>query len=490
MTIDISNVINVTLAGTPQGISATNINSVALFTTETPSNVDPYRIYLNSKEVANDYGTSSITKKMADNIFSQSPNIISGAGRLVIVPLESSVSATQGNFETDDISGNLASIIAVTDGELRIVLNGTNVDLTNLNFSAATTFSDIAKIIQAKLKNVIVEAVANTGLKFTSKKVGNDSDVVLGSTGGSGTDLSAAGFFNQAAGTETSGVNASGETIVSAISRVEDSVSFVGVITNLEMEDSVISSLASAIQAQNRIFVHHFASTEDIAGIATTLKDAGYTKFRSILYTENLSSANLAKAAYIGRSFSVNFSGSVTSQTMNLKSLTGVTEDKGINQTDYINALSAGLDLYINYGGKSAVASSGWNDYFDNVYNQLWLKFNLEVAGFNFLAKTNTKIPQTEEGMDGLLGAYEKVLKDGVRNGVIGTGLAWNSSETFGSPEDLKRNILDTGYYIYALPIAQQSQADREARKAPLVQIAIKFAGAIHSSEIIAIIEE
>lgn len=490
MTIDISNVINVTLAGTPQGISAKNINSVALFTTETPSNVDPYRIYLNSKEVASDYGTSSVTKKMADKVFSQSPNIISGAGRLVIIPLESSVSATQGDFATDDISGNLSSIIAVTDGDLRIVLNGTNVDLANLNFSAATTFADIAKILQAKLKDVIVEAVANTGLKFTSKKVGNDSDVILGSTGGSGTDLSAAGYFNQAAGTATSGVNASGETIATAISRVEDSVSFVGIMTNLEMEDAVISSLASSIQAQNRLFVHHFASTEDIAGIATTLKDAGYTKSRSILYTKSPSEANLAKAAYVGRSFSVNFSGSATSQTMNLKSLTGVTEDTGINQTDYTNALSAGLDLYINYGGKSAVASSGGNDYFDNVYNKLWLKFNLEVAGFNFLAKTNTKIPQTEEGMSGLISAYEKVLQDGVKNGVIGQGLVWNSSDTFGSPEDLKRNITDTGYYIYSLPIAQQSQADREARKAPLVQIAIKFAGAIHSSEVIAIIEE
>lgn len=490
MSIDITNVINVTLAGTPQGLSEKNVNSVALFTTETPSNADPYRIYVNSKEVANDYGASSVTKAMADKIFSQSPNILTGTGRLVIIPLAASVSATQGDFTTTDISANLNDIIAVTDGDIRVTLNGTNIDLANLDFSAASTFADVATILQTKLPDVIVEAVSTTGLKFTSKKVGDDSDVVLASSSGSGTDLSGAGYFNAAGGTATSGVDATGETIVSAIARIEDSVSFVGVMTNLEMEDDVIPTLAAAIQAQNRIFVHHFASTEDIAGIATTLKDASYTKFRSLLYTTSPAQANLMKAAYVGRAFSVNFNGSLTSQTMNLKTLTGVAADEGITQTNYTNALTAGMDLYIDYGGKASVVSSGGNDYFDNVYNQQWLKFALEVAGFNFLAKTNTKIPQTEIGMDGLKGAYEVVLQRAVANGVIGVGLTWNSAETFGNPEDLKRNITDTGYYIYSLPIAQQSQVDREARKAPLVQIAIKFAGAIHKSDVIAIIEE
>ena len=72
---------------------------------------------------------------------------------------------------------------------------------------------------------------------------------------------------------------------------------------------------------------------------------------------------------------------------------------------------------------------------------------------------------------------------------MIGTGLSWNSSETFGNTDDLRRNIIDTGYYIYSLPIAQQSQVDRDARKAPLVQIAVKLAGAIHSSTVLVVIE-
>jgi len=90
--------------------------------------------------------------------------------------------------------------------------------------------------------------------------------------------------------------------------------------------------------------------------------------------------------------------------------------------------------------------------------------------------------------MTGLKNAYGTVCERAVRSGILGTGLTWNSAERFGDPEDFDRNIDENGYYIYSLPIAQQSQADREDRLAPVVQIALKFAGSIHSSDLIGII--
>ncbi|MCT9017190.1 DUF3383 domain-containing protein, partial [Cupriavidus gilardii] len=41
------------------------------------------------------------------------------------------------------------------------------------------------------------------------------------------------------------------------------------------------------------------------------------------------------------------------------------------------------------------------------------------------------------------------------------------------------------GYYVYAPPIALQSQADREARKSVSFQVAAKEAGAIHTVDIL-----
>ena len=113
----------------------------------------------------------------------------------------------------------------------------------------------------------------------------------------------------------------------------------------------------------------------------------------------------------------------------------------------------------------------------------------LASEGFNYLAGSNTKIPQTEEGIAGLKDAYTQTAVQGVRNGVLAPG-AWTSSDTFGDPVSLRKNVQDLGYYRYSTPVALQSSADRAARKAPLIQFALKFAGAVHSSSVLVEINE
>lgn len=488
--LPVNNIINVTIANTPSGLTERNVNSLALFTTEQPSSLAEFGVYISAAQVASDYGTSSTTAAMANAIFSQSPNLRSGGGRLVIIPLAlSATSAVAGFINTDDISANLSNIIAVDDGDIEVTINGTAYELTALNFTASTTWAEVAAVIQAKLLEGIVTANAD-GIKITSKKVGDSSTVALAAvSGGAGTDLAAAGMLNVSAATATAGTDATGETLLEAITRTSGSVGFSGVITNLEMEDDVLLAASNGIQAQDLIFVHHLASTQDIAGVATDVSDASNTKTRLTLYTDSIASANLMKSAYAGRAFSVNFSGSNTTNTMNLKSLATITPDAGITQTLYTAAEAAGVDLYVSFDGVASVKSTGGNDYFDNVYNDLALKFALEAAGFNFLRQTNTKVPQTEAGMDGLKNAYSQVLKRFVVNQAVAGG-SWTSSETFGDPEIFIQNILDKGYYVYSVPIVTQSASNRALRKAPLVQIALKRAGAIHSSDVIVLVND
>lgn len=488
--LPVSNVINVTITNTPSGLTEKNVNSLALFTHETPSNLDAFNTYISAQQVADDYGTASITAAMANAIFAQTPNIRTGNGRLVIIPMLSAVSATEGDFTTADISANLADILLVSDGDLKVTIDGVDYNLTGLDFTGGTDFDDVATILNARLVNANVEAVSTTGIKITSKKVGDDSDVTIGAvTGGTGTALEGAGYFNGSGGTATSGADSSGETLLDAIARVEGSVGFVPVITSLDLEDDAIFTIANGIQAQDRMFLHHASSTADIAGLATDISDAALTKTRILLYTDGQASANLYKSAYAGRAYSVNFNGSRTSQTMNLKQLATITPDEGITQTLYGQADTAGCDIYVSYDGVPSVYSTGGNDYFDNPYSDLALKFALETSGFNFLRQTNTKVPQTEEGMNGLKSAYSLVLERFVRAGVVAAG-SWTSSETFGDPETFKSNVLERGYYVYSLPITQQSASEREQRKAPLVQIAVKRAGAIHTSDVIVLVND
>ncbi len=491
--IPLSNIINVSITNTPQGTSVRNANSLALFTTEQPNNIDPYSINFSASQVAALYGTNSATAAMANAVFAQSPNILSGNGRLVVIPLgqdtagNEAVSATPGTLSTPDLTSTLAAILLVSNGDIRITIDSTNYDLRGLNFTLATTWAQIAAILQAQLVAAVVAAESD-GFNITSKKVGTASTVAMAAVpGGTGTDLNAVGYFKGASAITAPGTNSDGETLEEAIMRTMSQVSYAGVISNLLMEDAQIENLATFIQANDFIFLYGSASVEDIAGLGSDITDAGETKTRIMVHSNSIATANLMKAAYAGRGFSTNFNGSNTAGTMNLRQLATINSDTGISQTLYTQAKEAGVDLYVSYQGTPGVLSTGANDFFDNIYANLALKFALEAAGFNYLAQTNTKIPQTQDGMNGLKSAYAQVLERFITNGTIAPG-SWTSSETFGDPEIFRQNILDRGYYIYSQPIPDQDPAERALRKAPLVQIAIKLAGAIHTSDVLVII--
>jgi len=155
-----------------------------------------------------------------------------------------------------------------------------------------------------------------------------------------------------------------------------------------------------------------------------------------------------------------------------------------MTQTLLNKAQTVGADVYINIAGVAKVFTSGANSFFDQVYNREWLIGALEVDLFNALATVSTKIPQTEAGMAILKGVVRNDCEKAVRNGYIAAG-AWNSADRIGNPEDMLRNIEEIGYYIYSTPVNSQAQSERVARTAPLMQLAIKEAGAIHKTNLI-----
>lgn len=486
-TLPITNVINVTISAIPSGATLPNVNSLLLLTNEAPNNSNPYGIYISANQVAADYGSNSQTAAMANAVFAQVPNVLSGGGQLVIAPLLASVSATPGLWATPDISANIAGFAAVTNGTLNVTIDGNVNSLTGLNFSQCTTIAQIAAVIQTALPLANVTVVGNT-IKLTSNKVGATGSTIVVASGTGGTDIYGNTFLKGATATLSAGTSSSGETILSAVNRLIPQVFFCGVMTNLNLEDAAIVTAAAGIQALDMMFVHHAASPADIAGVATTIQQAGDTHTRILVYTlGGQAGANLMKAAYAGRGFSTDFTGSATSTTMNLKQLNNILPDPNITQTLYTNDSVAGADLYVSYQGVPSVYSVGGDNFFDNVYQDIALKFALQTAGFNYLRQTNTKVPQTEAGMNGLKAAYSIAMEQFVTNGSIAPG-AWNSSQTFGDPVIFNNNIVARGYYVFSQPVALQNSSDRNLRKAPLVQIAAKRAGAIHTSNVLVII--
>lgn len=484
--LSINNIIRVTVQGVQRSIGVKNVNEVALFTTETPNVSDDVLIAIDPTAITQAFGTSSLTAKMANNIFAQNANLNSGRGYLAVIPMKNAVSATSTKFTTGTV-GAVSAFNLVTNGSLKITVDGTVTELSGLNFSACASLKDIADVLTNATKACTI-SVSGGALVFGSKKVGADSTIVLAS-GTAGTDISTATYLNITNGSSATGSDATGETLVEAMTRAAEFCRFTGVISNLAMQDSAVATTSAYVNSHDLIWVAPFSSTNDIAGAITTIKNAGQKQTRCFLYTNGVEDAILAAAAYAGRAFSVNFSGSLTSQTMQLKTLVNVVPDEGINQTDYTNAINAGADMYVSFEGDAGVACGKGNGYFDVVYENMALKYAAQAALYNVLKTTGTKIPQTEVGMSALRDAVGNVCLQFVRNGVLAPG-KWNSSQTFGDPETFKQNIQDNGWYIYSTPIALQSQSERESRVAPLIQCACKRSGAIHEADLLILVEE
>ena len=479
-TININNVINVTISSPPRGLEIPNVNNLALFTNDPVAFQEDFRVYRSAQDVAQDFGFDSLTTKMCQNIFAQAPNFLSGGGQLTILKT-SGVGAKYGSLKTIDMAANIANFSAVKDGEFTLVVDGVSQDYTALDFSNVKTIADLILFLE---KILPVEIIEESGkLKFNSKTVGATSAVTMAAvTGGSGTDLTGATFFDASNAVVEAGADSSGEKLQDALLRTENMVNYCGVLTTLSIEDSSIPGLASYIQAKDLILMLPFSHKNQLDSVVKTIADSSQNKTRCLFYSDGIEKSKLFLAAYVGRMFSVNFFGSNTVQTANLKLLKNIEPDGGIDQTTYNKLKDVGADAYVSYNGLPRTLSSGGNMYFDRVYNQQQLKFFLQTEGFNYLATTQTKIPQTEPGMDGLKGAFKNVCELFTSNGFIGKGLRWASPDKFGDPENFDRNILELGYYIYSLPIAQQLQSEREQRVAPIIQIAVKESGAIHSA--------
>jgi hypothetical protein len=281
------------------------------------------------------------------------------------------------------------------------------------------------------------------------------------------------------------------ESIHDAIERTKDVVFYFGVIIDQELGGSpaIFAALTAYLQTLDKLIFYCSSNIADLdpGSILDNVRTAGETHTRTMYYGQQPSAANVPwvfAAAYAGRALTTDFSGSLTATTMHLKQLATITPDQTLTETAVNKAQTAGVDVYPSIASVPGLFTSGANDFFDNQYNEFWMKFALQVAGFNFLATTSSKIPQTEPGMTGLKDAYRQVLRQAVLNGVLAPG-AWTAPTTFGNQAALLANVNDNGFYIFSAPVTQQSQADRLARKAPLVQIAAKLAGAIHSSNVI-----
>lgn len=294
-------------------------------------------------------------------------------------------------------------------------------------------------------------------------------------------------YVGRWAKTLATGETGSVETLAQAISAVLQFTNWygLGIADDEDLTAAEIIATAAAIQASSVSRV--FAVTSDDSGIidsasttdiASTLKKAGYSR----TFVQYSTKSKYAALSAFGRAFTVNFTGNNTTITLKFKTEPGVTyETLTSSQAAAVDAKNANVFVY--YANDTAILQQGVmanGDFFDERHGLDWLQNYVQTDLFNALYTSTTKIPQTEAGITRLLSVVEKSLDQAVSNGLVAAGV-WNGGDI---GQITAGDTLTKGYYVYAQPLSSQSQADREARKSPLIQAAIKLAGAIHYADV------
>lgn len=493
MAASINNVINVALI--PEGVTAArdNMNVIALMTSEQGvlSSAERYRTYRQLQAVEADWGTASAVSQYAAAVFGTQPNAVNAGGALVVGYYrgqEEAVPATAAVLTGVQLAepATMAALNAISDGSATIQVDAVGEIISGVDFRTAVDFDDVADILDAELSGATVEHV-NGRFVVTSDTTGASSVLgyaepytsgtfigdILALSGGSGASLV------QGAAADTLPT----ETKPEGLSAVKAEVAFKGAAFIEPMLDAEALDVAAWASA-NSVLVYNVFSGTSYLQVATDnpvwqIKLAGQSEFRC-LYSKS-GNRKLA-ATYMARAHTTNFAGDGSAMTMHLKSLSVPAET--YSQTEIDSAYRVGLDIYTTIKDVPVVLASPANEFVDNTYNLVAFVDAVQTDMFNLLARSDTKIPQTRSGVQTLVDQGEKTTRGFVRAGVFAPG-TWTSPDSFGDIDVFRRAIEEDGFYWLAGSLEDQPQADRQARKSPVLQAAVKNAGAIHRVDVI-----
>ncbi|KVV20297.1 hypothetical protein WK78_28850 [Burkholderia cepacia] len=441
------------------------------------------RSYGSIAEVAADAGTSSPEYYAAALAFNQVPQ----PQRVCIGRWAKT--ATSGSLRGGVLSTAQQDMTvwkAVTAGAFNITIDGTAKTVTALDFSAQTNLNGVATVINAKLTGATV-AWNGTQFVVTSGTSGTSSTVGYATAPGSGTDVSAMlGLTSSLAGTPAAGIAPEQPVDAAAVFLDRFANQFLGLdFADASITDAQHIAVANLIEADQRHLYGITTQNPQVLDSTVSTDIASKLKALNLKYTilQYSSSSPYAASSLVGRLLTVNFNGNNTTITLMFKQEPSVAAEQ-LTSTQ-ANALQAkNCNVFVNYSNDTSIIQYGVTPsglFADSVYNAIWFRNRIETDVYNLLYQSPTKIPQTDGGNAQIAATISASCEAAVNNGYLAPGV-WNSAG-FGALN--QGDTLAQGYYVYAPPIATQSQADREARKSVTFQVAAKEAGAIHSVDIL-----
>jgi hypothetical protein len=488
--LSVARVVDVTVSYTPQATPLVNFDTLLILG---DSNVidtgEVMREYNRISEVAGHFGTTAPEYFAASLYFSQVPQPTTlYIGRWARTATSGALS---GGFLslTDQIKEKWTTVI---NGGFKISVDGAaQTDVVGINLASVINMNTVATQINTAFAAHVPAIAATcswTGHQFIirSTATGVASSVGYLSAPASGTDLSAQ-LYMTAALAERASTGILAETPVACVTRVDGRGWYACTFAaSRVLTDSEHLAVAEHIEASEMHLYGVTSSSANIADGQTTLDLAsqlmlnGYYRTVGQFSTDN--SNPYAICSLFGRAFTVNFEGINTTITMKFKQEPGITPE--VLNLVQVNAIEAKrFNVYALYENGTAILEQGvmcGPAYFDEMHGTDWLSNRLQTDIFNILVRS-PKIPQTNPGIQILIAGAEGGLSQGVNNGLITPG-RWNAPG-FGTLAD--GDYMGKGWYAWASNVDGQDQTIREQRIAPLIQVAVKLAGAVHFSNVL-----
>lgn len=486
MALSVSRLVNVTINLSPLAAQRRSFGVLMIAgDTDLIDGSERYRSYTDIESVATDFGTSASEYLAAALYFAQSPR---PATLMIGRWLRTATAGFVKGAVLTTAEQSLATWTAITTGSFKITIDGVLKTLSALDFSAQTNLNGVATVITTALAGAGTATWDGSRFRITSATTGILSIVSYAEPTGSGVDISA---LLKLTATTASGVvpGYAAETPVACATALANvSAAWYGLTfaaATMPTDDQLVD-VAAAIEAMSisRIFGVTATATNTLDSTVTT--DIA-SRLKTLLYKRSCpvfsSKSNFAIDSMVGRAFSVNFAANRSTLTLMYKTLPGVIAET-LTETQAQTLKDKNCNVYVNYNNDTAIVQYGVMSsgaYFDEIHGLDWFQDAVQNACYNLLYQSATKIPQTDAGVNQIVTAIAGVCQEAINNGLIAGG-QWNA-DGFGQLQ--RGQYLKEGYYIYAPPIALQAQADREARKSPPIQVALKLAGAIHEISVI-----
>jgi hypothetical protein len=378
----------------------------------------------------------------------------------------------------------------VNNGALSVIVDGVPHVVNNIDLSATSNLNGVAGTIQTAISGFASLTWDSNNNRFLleSTTTGTASSVGFATAPGSGTDLGPLlGLDNQPGTYSVNGLVA--EDLTATVAMLADKTPgwyMLTIASTATPGTDDYQNVAAFIEGAkpSRIFG---VTTSDPACLDPTLNTdlasvmhlAGYRR-TTVFYS---STTDFAVASMLGRAATVDFEGSNTTITLDFKQMPGVTPEF-LTESQRLALAGKKCNAYLEFDNDTAIIQEGWmasGDWFDAIHGTDWLLNACQTAIWNLYLTIGTKVPQTDAGLNKVITAISSQLEQGVENGLLFAGGVWQGPPI--GTVVATGDTLPKGYIVFAPKIATQNQADRAARKTPLIQAAGKLAGAFHSAD-------